>query len=117
MRAGEACQHVVGGLFDLVEFLGVEEGEDGIGRDFQLVTAGIAPGIKARYCNRSPRAMWQSLNRRYQATGSRNDPGQGDRTPSAGSASALGGGKQPVGRGDSGGSLSAICSVPRTFEV
>jgi hypothetical protein len=42
MRAGEACQHVVSGRLGLVELLGVDEGEDGIGCVVQLVTAVVA---------------------------------------------------------------------------
>src|ERR1700760_1449697 len=42
VRAGEACQHVVSGLFGRVEFPGVDKSEHGIGCVIQLVTAVMA---------------------------------------------------------------------------
>jgi hypothetical protein len=48
MHAGEACRHLVGGLVGLVEFLGADKGEHGIGRDVQLNVPYLPDLIRCR---------------------------------------------------------------------
>jgi len=53
MRTGEAREHVVSGRLGRVEFLGVDEGEHGIGRVVQLLTAVVAEVRMLVRCGRS----------------------------------------------------------------